>query len=601
MCFHACMGKIHQLAQNTIEQIAAGEVIERPASIIKELVENSLDAGAEHIVVEVEAGGKQSISVSDNGCGMDEADALLCLQRHATSKLKKSEDLWNLASFGFRGEALAAIAAVSDLTLETKLNEPTVFAGSKVLSRQGQVIEHGSFGCPGGTRVFAEKLFQYVPARLKFLKSDAVEYGHIADVITQAALSAPQVHFELWRDGKKALFFPKTSSLKERFISIIGEEWRERLLTLDASHELIQVSGVFGDLSTNFSTNKQLFVYVNKRPLKDRLLMSAVSLAYGEMLPKGRFPLAALFVEIAPQDVDVNVHPTKKEVRFASAQAVHDFVRRSLKEKLQAAAESSFFIPVSPTINPKPSFRHAESRSLELENAFFQTQAYQVQIQEPQISSAQKPQLTASLFAQLSQPERESFIPRVKALAQLSNSYVLAEGEKGELVVIDQHAAHERIGYNKLLKQYEDGKIEQQQLLLPELLQLSIKEVALLEENLPLFAELGFELQSFGELTYRVSAVPALLADNSVKELLERMLNEFETQGSMLSHEELLRKFFATLACHAQVRFGDRLSQAELQALINQIEAEKITHCPHGRPIQFTLSLAELEKRFQRT
>lgn len=586
------MGKIHRLSQATIEQIAAGEVIERPASIVKELIENSLDAGADHIVVHVEEGGKSLLSVSDNGCGMESEDALLCVERHATSKLKQSDDLWTLSSFGFRGEALAAVAAVADFTIETKLNSPDAIVGTKVQLQQGRVVEHGSFGCPSGTRMLVKNLFAQVPARLKFLKSDAVEYGHVADVLTQAALSSPHVHFELWRDGKRSELFPKVTELADRVVSVVGEEWRERLLSVDESHELIRVSGVVGDFSTNFSTNRQLHVFVNRRPLKDRLLMSAVSLAYGEMLPRGRFPLAAVFIDLAPQDVDVNVHPTKREVRFASAQAVHDFVRRSLKKKLQAAAESSFYIPVVPQASKEEGngLSFPQSLSGNLASALF--------VERRSAFPTESSREQKCLFPTTND---SPVTPRIRALAQLHRSYILAEGESGELVVVDQHAAHERIGYNQLLAQHEGGKVAQQQLLLPELLQLSAHSAALLEEQLSAFAELGFVIASFGENTYRVTAVPALLGTQSVKDLLEQMLSDIVQHGQLLSHDELLRKLFATIACHQQIRFGDRLMPLEMQALLQQIDDEKITHCPHGRPIQFSITLAELEKRFQRT
>lgn len=588
------MGKIQTLSASAIERIAAGEVVERPASIVKELIENSLDAQADSIVVEIEAGGKKRIAITDTGSGMDEADARACLQRHATSKLCSSDDLWRIQTLGFRGEALAAISAVARVVIETKVNDNAVLAGTRVLVHGGEIIEFGEFGCPDGTRIEVEELFCTTPARQKFLKSDQVEYGHIAEVFTQHALAHPAVRFELIRNGKTHLSYPKVESSLRRVCHVLGANVEADLQVVEEDGADISLQGYVGKIGLDKSTPKHLHIFVNGRPLRDRLLMHAVSSAYGECLQRGRYPIAVLFLAIDPTQVDVNVHPAKREVKFAKANAVHDFIKSAIRKRLgqrEIPTKELFTAGLNAT----------QERVFQAVNRFETSRQQSTDFLSPLSGQHSKQANNDQVQREFSASEASFQPSEHKVLGQLDASYIICESAAGELVIYDQHAAHERIGFDALKQQYASKGVEQQVLLIPENITLTTKETSFINEHLEILNKLGFELEPFGGETFLIKAVPAVMGAVNLQVLFETIALELEQVGSSLAYQKIVDHLFATMACHRQVRFGDRLSLAEMESLLCQVRDGKVTHCPHGRPVMIEIDKKEIERRFKRT
>ncbi|PJA19687.1 MAG: DNA mismatch repair protein MutL, partial [Deltaproteobacteria bacterium CG_4_10_14_0_2_um_filter_43_8] len=505
------MGNIRVLERSVIERIAAGEVIERPASVLKELIENALDAAADVITVEVSEGGKKCIRVTDNGCGMDAEDAKLSIIRHATSKIKSDNDLWSIASFGFRGEALAAASAVSKFSIETKLASGKS-DGIKIVAMGGEIVEQGHFGCPAGTSVVVEDLFYNVPARLKFLKSDHIEFNHIVEVFQQAALSHPSKRFELLRDGKQYMVFPVRPDPKGRIADVFGQKIKEEaLFTVEEHADDYSLQGFVAHEDYSKAQAKYASLFVNGRAIKDKSLLHAFSSAYGERLAHGRYPLGVLFLELDPSLVDVNVHPQKREVRFSEPSLVYDFIKSSVRKALSFKPQEEFQFSaahVSPLNTRDETERSYEKKTVahvEKRNVF----------SSPIFSQKEKvyPLAEANSFEPLQQQMHHdaslelplpggNVLSDVDVLGQFDRTYVICEASGSRLVLIDQHAAHERIGFDLFKQQYEASRIEQQQLLLPETLELGLEEASTLLEHLHLFPRLGFEIEPFGERSF---------------------------------------------------------------------------------------------------
>ncbi|MBI4125935.1 MAG: DNA mismatch repair endonuclease MutL [Deltaproteobacteria bacterium] len=559
------MGQIRRLSPELVGKIAAGEVVERPASIVKELIENALDAGARSLRVDIAEGGKTRIVVTDDGSGMDPDDARCCLDRHATSKVRCEDDLWSISTFGFRGEALAAIAAVSRLTIETKLHDTQVIEGIRVQGDGAGNIDTFLCGCPGGTRVEVRDLFFNVPARLKFLKSEAVEYGHIVEAVQAAAIAHPELRVELVRDDRVQWVLAPTS-LEQRVVDTVGAE--ETFRCFEETSDGISCAGWLTTGEMHRPTSKNLWLFVNRRPLRDKLLLHAVTHGFGETLPRGRYPVGAVFLSIDPRKIDVNVHPTKREVRFENGGAVHDFVAKVVRKSFQQAVQKG------------PAARPPE-------------EAGRVVLEAYVAGRADEGNEADGLFQQSALP--------VRVLGQLAKTYIVCEGPENSLVLFDQHAAHERLGFNILKQQFSSGSVAQQRLLIPQQVALSPAAAARLRESIDVLQRAGFEVEPFSGTSFSVKAVPALLGDADLSSLLEQVAHELEEAGSSNATQALFDRLFSVVACHRQIRGGDTLASQEMAALLRDVEQHGITHCPHGRPVLITFDRGEIERRFKRT
>jgi DNA mismatch repair protein MutL len=576
--------RIRLLPEALIDQIAAGEVVERPASVVKELVENALDAGAGRIRVEVRNGGRDFIAVSDDGHGMSPADARLALQRHATSKIAELADLQQIRSYGFRGEALPAIASVSQLRLRTRTRGAP--AGFELRVEAGQLRGEGTVGAPEGTRVEVADLFAAIPARRKFLKSAATEWGHIAENLVRCALALPSVHFDVQREGRPALTWPAASHPLDRVATVLGEEDAAALLPVEHREGPLRLAGFAARPDRHRPTLSGVYLYVNRRPVRDRTLQHALVDVYRDWLPRGRFPAAVLFVELPPEAVDVNVHPAKSEVRFAEPQALHRLVRHAVSAAIETRRwlAPAAAVPAAPLPPAPRSEREARGSSDWLFAPRAAAGAADRVREAPPAAGALR-------FGDL------------RLLGSLLATYLLVESKQG-LLLVDQHAAHERVLYERLREGWRRREIESQLLLVPLTLVAAPGSVARLAERGEVARALGFDLEPFGSDTLLVRAVPAVLAGRDpaalVRGLLESWL-EGEAAGGDAPSPEAADRLFASLACHAARRKGEVLPEAEQRALLDALDAIPwAPTCPHGRPVAVPFELSEIERRFSR-
>ncbi len=597
---------IRVLPDHLINQIAAGEVIERPASVVKELVENALDAGARTIEIDIEAGGAKLIRICDDGGGIGLLSELpLALQRHATSKIASMDDLETVRSLGFRGEALPSIASVSRLTLSSRT--PGEVHGYRVDASAGQMSAPRAEAMRPGTRVEAWDLFYNVPARRKFLKAERTEFGHIEDWVRSLALARPEVEFRLSHNGKSQLPIRSAASpedMRARLRSVLGPEFAERALTLDAEGAGARLHGWVGLPTDARSQADQQYFYVNGRLVRDRLIAHAVRQAYSDVLFHGRHPAFVLYLDLDPTRVDVNVHPAKHEVRFREGRIVHDMIYRTLHEALAQtraggiasgiAAQQSAGVdgpsPLPDAASAMPSMRTGSYPQMPMAFA---------RAAEPLASYRA---LYAVDFAPSApeQQEQSDIPPLGFALAQLHGVFILAENPAG-LVLVDMHAAHERITYERL-KQSLDGKqVRSQTLLVPLQIAVSQREADLAENADAQFAALGFEVVRSGVESISVRRVPTALADLNIEALVRDVLADLRQHGSSTRIEETRNELLSTLACHASVRANRRLSVPEMNALLRDMEAtERSGQCNHGRPTWVQLDKAALDRLFLR-
>src|SRR3989338_5203199 len=516
------MANIQRLYPHLVDKIAAGEVIERPASIVKELVENALDAGARFIKISIEEGGKKKIQIIDDGFGMTAEDVALCVERHATSKIKNEADLFSIHSFGFRGEALPSIAAVSHLTIDSKHREGNGVEGARVEVRGAETMLVRAVGCPLGTTVTVENLFFNTPARRKFLKSDTVESGHIQETVLRLALGSPNCGFELSIDGKRKLLAQATEDPLRRLQELLRKEWvNDWVLAEEKNPDLSLKTWLLNPRHTQ-SNNNDIYVYLNGRYLKDRVLLHAVTQGYYSCLMRGQYPAAVLYLQCNPAQVDVNVHPAKREVRFEKSSMVHDFVAGAIRKGLQKKIYTESSIPFVRgwkggvgSNRPPPSNQLLSTlkNPISVIPAKAGIQNFQ-EIMDPDFRRDDVFRKTLSF---------SSLIP----LAQYAQTYILCESPDGELVLIDQHAAHERIGYEQLKKQWEQKKVAMQRLLVPDLWEATPAQISIVEEYQKQFEEAGFEVEVFGEKTISIKAVPVLLMKMDIKKLLTEVVSEF--------------------------------------------------------------------------
>jgi DNA mismatch repair protein MutL len=589
--------RIRQLPEQLVNQIAAGEVVERPASIVKELVENSLDAGATRIEIELEAGGAKLVRVRDNGHGIAADDLTLALSRHATSKIASLDDLESVATLGFRGEALPSMASVSRFALSSRAQDAdqawTIDAEDGRLSLP-RPAQH-----PVGTTVTVHDLFYNVPARRKFLRAERTEYGHIEELVRTQALAHPAVEFRLSHNGREVQRW-RAGSAEQRIGATLDETLLAQSLRVDTSAGDLRLAGWIGAPTASRAQTDRQYFYVNGRPVRDRLVAHAVRQAYADVLFHGRHPAYVLFLTIEPGAVDVNVHPAKLEVRFRDSRRVHDFVFRRLHEALAetraggavADAVGGFAAPqsagsVHAAWNPRQS-------GLGLPGHAAPLQAYAALYSTGSTQHATIPQSGIDAVADGAPP------PLGYALAQLGGVFVLAENAHG-LVLVDMHAAHERVTYERLKNARACGAIPSQMLLVPLPVAVSRREADAVDEHAAEFAALGFELTRVAAERVLVRRIPSVLEGSDVEALVRDVLGDLATHGSSARLEEFQNELLSTMACHASVRANRRLELAEMNALLRQMEAtERSDQCNHGRPTWVQLTRADLDRMFLR-
>lgn len=573
------MPKIRILPDLLINQIAAGEVIERPASALKELLENSLDAGATEIAVQLTQGGAKLLRVSDDGGGISKEDLPFALSRHATSKIATLDDLQQVRSLGFRGEALASIAAVSRLTLTSR--QPMEQHAWMIEAPGGEITKPQPAALAAGTRVEMQDLYFNTPARRKFLKTEATEFAHCEEVFKRIALSRADVAFGLQHNGKAQERLQPASG-EQRIAAVLGEEFRQAAILLDEQSSGLRLWGAAGLPAYSRASRDAQYFYVNGRFVRDKLVNHAIREAYRDVLHHDRHPAFVLFLELDPHGVDVNVHPTKIEVRFRNSQAVHQFIFHSLNKALSATGTAA----LSQTAAPHPWAYPVQGRLGIAQPAHFYQTMYGADA------------ITATAFA--GTVEEREIPPLGFALAQLSGVYVLAQNDKG-LVIVDMHAAHERIVYERLKSTLDAHAVATQPLLIPVTFNTDKLEVATAEEHGETLRELGFDIAALSPATLAVRAVPAALKHADAAELARAVLKDIREFGASRALTGGRNELLATMACHGAVRANRQLSIAEMNALLREMEAtERSAQCNHGRPTWFQVTMAELDKIFMR-
>jgi DNA mismatch repair protein MutL len=576
---------IRRLPPELINRIAAGEVVERPASALKELVENSLDAGASQVAVRLHAGGVELIEVADDGSGMSPDEMRLALERHATSKLP-GDAIDRVTSFGFRGEALPSIASVSRLTLESRTRGAD---GWRIEVDHGETIGQGPAALPPGTRIRVEGLFEKVPARRKFLRSPRAEYGACLDAVKRLAMARSDVGFTLEHDGRRVLTL-QPADAPSRVAELLSHELDRHGVGIDCTREGLRLTGVISLPTFNRGVADQQYLFVNSRPVKDRLLVGALRAAYRDLIARDRHPIAALFLDVPLEEVDVNVHPAKTEVRFRDPAAVRGLIVGGLRHALDAegqrsAAREQAAAPVmwttSESYQPEPQLG-SDIPAVREEQRVFEPITFAPQARaEPAI-----------------EPVRS--FPLGVARGQVAATYIVAEAEDG-LVIVDQHAAHERLVLERMRAAREGGSVARQALLIPEVIDLDESDCDRLEGAAAELADMGLELERFGPTTMLVRAVPAALGKTDAASLLADLAGEIAELGGPLSLRDKLDHVAATIACHGSVRAGRVLSVAEMNALLREMEVTpRSGQCNHGRPTWVKLGHGEIEKLFGR-
>ena len=684
------MGRIHVLSETVANQIAAGEVVERPASVVKEMLENSLDAGATRIKISVEAGGKKLIQITDNGCGMVRDDAMLAFERHATSKIKNAEDLLSVATLGFRGEALPSIASVSRLRLETRAaDEP---AGTVIEINGGRMARVEEAGLPLGTSITVRDLFFNIPARKKFLKAESTELSHIASLVTHYALAHPDKHFELHSATNAMLVAPPVAGRSERVYQVFGKETLDQLIPVAARQALehvglpqpppwrrkeaeddgegaapkdpgeMRVHGFVSKPEIQKLNRNSIFVFVNGRLIRDRLVQHAITEAYRNIIPPTVYPVVLLFLELPAAEVDVNVHPSKTEVRFRQQSAMHDFVRDSVRGALMKArpvpqfvAEIRAHATASQALTPgaltpgagwPPSegglsqsgvgLREAEpsepgadgnftlqvpvvppiSAHFQFEGGIAVEANAAIPVARGLETAPLDPNFAATLPRQqfdavpdhgcspaLDVSEEEptlSALGTLKPLGQIRNSFILAVNEDG-LWIVDQHVAHERVLFERVLKQRAAMRVESQRLLMPIVLELSPAQQAVFREISEELARNGFEAEPFGARSVAIKVAPAGVEAAAVEHMLHELLDQFSSEEQSLNLEKIRTRIAASIACHAAIKVNMPLEQNKMEWLLAELaKTDHPMSCPHGRPVVLRYSVKDIQKAFKR-
>lgn len=661
------MGRIHVLSEDVANKIAAGEVVERPASVVKELLENSIDAAAKRVRVQVEAGGKKLIQVTDDGCGMSRDDAMLAFERHATSKILRADDLLTVSTLGFRGEALPSIASVSRLRLETSPRDDGQAGspaphGTVVEINGGRMGKVEDSGLPAGTSITVRDLFYNIPARRKFLKAESTELSHIAQLVTHYALAHPEMHFELHSATNAMLVAPPVKQYADRIYQVFGKDTLDQLVPVAASVPLshvglpepppwkrdpdyqrpepgeMRVSGFVSKPEIHKLNRNSIFIFVNGRLIRDRLVQHALTEAYRNILPPTVFPVVLLFLEMPFAEVDVNVHPSKIEVRFRQSPMVHDFVRDTVRAALMKARPAPIFtreiaagptatVALSPSakevaagfelqppaIPPRPQVFQFES-GIDLEGRFAPAlppqsfgdrgapgraqalSAGTITVETVGGADHCSPALAESNAEEMSL----AALATLKPLGQIRNSFILAVNDAG-LWIIDQHVAHERILFEKVLRQRAAEKAEQQRLLMPLIIELTPGQQAVFAELADELHRNGFEAEPFGSRTIAVKAAPAGVDASSLERLLHELLEQFEREEQAINLEHARAAICASIACHAAIKVNLPLAPDKMEWLLRELaNTECPMTCPHGRPVVLRYSLQDIQKAFKR-
>jgi DNA mismatch repair protein MutL len=662
------MGRIHLLSENVANKIAAGEVVERPASVVKELLENSLDAGASRIRVNIEAGGKKLIQVIDDGCGMVRDDAMLAFERHATSKIRNADDLVSIATLGFRGEALPSIASVSRLRLESHAEGDA--AGTVIEIAGGKLLTVEEAGLPLGTSITVRDLFFNIPARRKFLKAESTELSHIASLVTHYALAHPEMHWELNSATNAMLIAPPVADHSQRIYQVFGRETLDQLLPLSAMLHLERiglpqpppwrrsqpedeenVEPVKGDIKLHGFVSRpeiqklnrnSIFIFVNGRLIRDRLVQHALTEAYRNIIPPTVYPVVLLFLEMPFTEVDVNVHPSKVEVRFRQSSLLHDFVRDSVRAALMKARPVPAFMTemraqptASPSLSPRGGVSATEVGDLAVTAS---DAAFALHAPEPQpitshlqfegsgivieanaaipvarfgpqtFGGAAQPALAAIAppnGCSISLPDDDAAVgleslSTLKPLGQIRDSFILAVNPQG-LWIIDQHVAHERVLFEKILKQRLAATPEKQQLLMPLIIELTPSQMAVFAEISDELQLNGFEAEPFGTRTIAVKSTAAGVGPGDVEHMLHEILDQFEREEQSLNLEKIRTGIAATIACHAAIKVNMPLEQNKMEWLLAELaKTDCPMSCPHGRPVVLRYSVKDIQRAFKR-
>ena len=569
------MSRIKKLSSQTVNQIAAGEVIERPASVVKELIENSLDAGADEIYIEVENGGKDRILVRDNGSGMSKEEVELAFKKHATSKINDIDDLDDLSSLGFRGEALPSIAAISKVEAKTKQKKD--LEGVKIIIHGDEIQSVDTVGCPVGTSIEVKDLFYNTPARRKYLNKTNTELAHITNIVTRNALSKPDVQFTLNHNGNEIFFVPKAKSKLQNIKSIYGVDIAKKMVHINHKSDYITIDGFLSKPEVTRSNRKHIYTYVNGRFVENALLKDSVMEGYKTLLPTKRYPITVIDLRIPGNDIDVNVHPTKTKIRFQNEEKVKkevaDAVRTSLLEH---------------DLVPTPE-KEVEKVLKEQEQKHSDDVVHSDSFSQSQSTLDLKEEVDVEA----------SKLPEMKIIGIFKDSYILAETPDG-LSMIDQHAAHERINYERLMNKYEKD-IGSQNLLSPKTIEVKPRESALIKANKDLLEKLGFKIESFGKSTFRIRTIPVVLGEIQEEEIIYSILDELADlkNSSLEDRKEELIKY---MACRSSVMAGDNLSLTRSKEIIQELsKTENPYTCPHGRPTIINYTTKELDKMFKRT
>jgi DNA mismatch repair protein MutL len=575
--------KIHVLSDEMANRIAAGEVVERPASVVKELIENSLDAGATEIAVSIEKSGTMLIRVTDNGEGMGPEDLALAVERHATSKLTNEGDLFHVVTLGFRGEALPSIGSVARMEITSR--PPLSDVGYRIRVEGGKKDPPFMVGSSVGTNVEIKEIFFNTPARRKFLKSPATELSHICDAVNRMALAYPGVHFRLSHDGRNIADYPSASARIDRLHQVLGREIARDLTPFSSAGRQLKISGYLSSTPASFPNSRYLMTFVNRRFVHDKVVSHAVLHGYETLLMKGQYPAAIVFLEISSTEVDVNVHPAKHEVRFRRPSDVHDAVADAIRQALKQEAKG------------------LSSHALAMESAEF---AGVMEKPLPYLTPAlqpDKPFLKPDVFPMTGVREgstREGFFSSLDILGQILGCYLVCVSARG-LALIDQHAAHERVAFERLRQQLNAGAVQKQNLLIPQAIELTAGELMLLEQKLSILERFGFLLEPFGPNSYAITSVPALLPEGDYRQIVRQMVAELAELENSEKLRQHLEERLATIACHSVIRANRRLEMTEMRALLGDLDQiEFATQCPHGRPVVIEFSRDQLDRMFKR-
>lgn len=632
------MAKIRVLDDLTIQKIAAGEVIERPASVVKELIENSIDANSDNIVVEIKNGGKSLIRISDNGDGILEEDLALAFKKHSTSKLRSIEDIFTIMSLGFRGEALSSIASVARVEVLTRTEGSN--AGLQALVEEGEIISLDVVGSPKGTTMIVRDLFYNLPVRKKFLKSDLSEGNYVSDIVNKLALGNPDISFKFIRDNKTVLQTSQSNSLLDNIYSILGKDTAKSLIPLEYKDSRIKVKGYISNSNLYRGNRNHQYLYINGRYVVDYPLAKVIENQYRTMIPQNRFPVFILYLEIDPLEVDVNIHPTKQEIKFSNSDFVYGKISNLVKETLRASiyapqfkldkedkedkqdkeevvnlfnlGESNKFddIVVHDFTSKQDNLPIRETNEHDLlmdilednldedrEEDIYTDISFKAiesrDIREDKLDLDSKPEIPE-------EQKIEDLLFDIKPIGQVFDTYIIVESKVDEkLIFIDQHAAHERIMYERYKKEYENEAINVQLLMVPEIIELTDRELNYVRENIQVFRDLGFDIDEFGHNSIALRAVPILFGSPKTKDLFLQILDSLDT-GIKNSYETSIQKIMK-LACTNAIKGGDVIKDMEIMALIKDLKAcENPYTCPHGRPTMVSMTREQIEKEFLR-